>query len=135
MKKDIKFLKVENIALAIVPEESPNSEIEFLTTYLINLKEVALNNVFIRAKGSGMVEDEKIETSTLRILFERINPMSFIKIDDFDSQAAALSNEYWISFKENGYLYDKKYVFVPGSLEKINFTKIPLLERQGVLIK
>lgn len=140
MIRNIKFLKVENIAFAIVPEDSAGldsnmNELHLYSAYFLNLKDKELENVFVRSRGSGMVNDEKVETSTLRVLFEKVAPQSFVKVDGFDSEALKLSNEYWISFKENGYLFDKKYVFVPGSIESNHFTQIPLLGKRGVLIK
>ena len=51
------------------------------------------------------------------------------------SELKALANEYWISFSLNNHMYDKKYIFVKGSLEATHFTQIPLLKREGVMIK
>ncbi len=134
MKKDIKFLKVENIGLAIIPDDG-SSEIPLYSAYIINLRESLLENVFIRSKGSGTLNEEAIKTSTLRVLIEKIAPKTYVKIDDFDQKAASINNEYWISFKEDGYLFDKKYVFVPGSIDESNFIEIPLIGKRGVLIK
>ena len=50
-------------------------------------------------------------------------------------EVLAIANEYWVSFSFNDYLYDKKYVFVPGSLDEMNFTEIPFLNRKGVMIR
>ena len=47
-----------------------------------------------------------------------------------------LANEYWVSFSLNDYLFDKKYVFVQGAVDEINFTEIPFLDgRKGVMIR
>jgi len=40
-----------------------------------------------------------------------------------------------VSFTFDDYMYDKKYVFVKGSITKDNFTKIPMLDRKGVMIR
>jgi len=32
-------------------------------------------------------------------------------------------------------MYDKKYVFVKGSIDEMHFTTIPFLDRKGVMIK
>jgi len=134
MKKDIEFLKVQNIAIAIVPELADNG-LELYTAYLLNLKKTSLTGVFVRVKGTGKIEEREVETATLRILFEDIAPQTYMKIDDFEAAATSLSNEYWISFRENGYMYDKKYVFVPESIVESNFTDIPLIGKKGVLIR
>lgn len=133
MKRDIEFLKVQNIAIAIVPEPGENG-IELYTAYLINLKQTNLAGVLVRVKGSGKIGEREVETATLRIFFEDVAPQTFMRIDDFEAAATSLSNEYWISFRENGYMYDKKYVFVPESIIESNFTDIPLIEKKGVLI-
>lgn len=133
MKKDIKFLKVENIGIAIIPETT-DTGLKLFTAYLINLKKVNLTGVFVRVKGAGRIKEEEVQTATLRIFFEDIAPQTFMKIDDFEEAATSLSNEYWISFRENGYMYDKKYVFVPESIVENNFTEVPLIEKKGVLI-
>lgn len=134
MKKDIEFLKVENIAVAVVPDVQ-SEEMNLFSTYLLNFKEMSLQNVFIRSQGKGQINEEKVETSTLRILIENIAPQSFVKVDDFPEQAIGLSNEYWVSFKQNGYLYDKRFIFVPESIVESNYTEIPLIGKRGVMIR
>ena len=134
MKKDIQFLKVTDIVMAIVPDDS-ESDLKLYSAYIVNLKDVMLENVFVRSSGAGTIDDEKVKTATLRILIQKIAPKTFVKVDDFDSEAVILSNEYWISFKQDGYLYDKKYVFVPGSIEEQNYTTVPVLGKRGVMIK
>lgn len=134
MKKDIQFLKVTDIAMAIVPDDS-EGDLKLFSAYIINLKDVMLENVFVRSSGAGTIDDEKVRTATLRVLIEKIAPKTFVKVDDFDADAVILSNEYWISFKQDGYLYDKKYVFVPGSIEEPNYTTVPVLGKRGVMIK
>jgi len=133
MKKDIEFLKVKDLAVAIVPENE-DPEFPLYTAYLINRKKTNLQGVFVRIKGSGIIDGEKVETATIRVFFENVAPNTFVKIDDFEAQAASLSNEYWVSFKENNYLFDKKYIFVPESIVESNFTEIPILGKKGVLI-
>ncbi len=58
-----------------------------------------------------------------------------VKIEPLDSELFKLANEYWISFNDDGFMYDKKYVFVPGSFMESNFTNIPIINRKGIMIK
>jgi hypothetical protein len=55
MKKDLPVNIVEDISIAVVLEsESP--EAKNWTVYLVNEKEVQLDNVFITSKGYGINE-------------------------------------------------------------------------------
>ncbi len=132
MIRNVKFLKVENIALAVVPDNS--DDLELFSTYIINLKEEDLQNVLIRARGVGEIEGKNLQTATLTVLLENVAGGTFVKIDSFEKEATALSNEYWISFRQNGYMYDKKYVFVAESIVEDNFTDLPLMNCKGVII-
>ena len=44
-------------------------------------------------------------------------------------------NQYWLSYYVDGVIYDKKYIFLAGSIEETNFTTIPLMEKRGVMIE
>ena len=76
-----------------------------------------------------------MRTTVLRHFFEEIAPGSCVKVEPIQSGLFTLTNEYWVSFVLDGYMYDKKYVFVKGSIAETNFTNIPLLNRRGVMIK
>jgi hypothetical protein len=137
MKKDIPNYKVENIAIAIVPRKNPDGTIdeELWDTYLINLKEAPITTVLINSRGYGNVGGEKMRTTVLRHYFEEIGPLRPVKIEPIQTKVFELTNEYWVSFVYDEYMYDKKYVFVKGSIREENFTKIPLLDRKGVMIR
>ena len=130
MKKDIPQYKVEDLAIAIVPGDD-----EMWESYVINLKEEPIKSVFIKSSGYGEVDGEKIKTSTLRHFFELIGPLQIEKIEPIQPELFKLTNEYWVSFQYDGYMYDKKYVFVKGSIDKINFTRIPFIDKHGVMIR
>ncbi len=136
MKKDIPILKVEDLAVAIVPRlDHEEDHEEFWDTYLINLKKEPIFSVLVNSCGYGELDGEQRRTTTLRYFWESIGPMEAVKIEPVQKTVLALANEYWVSFSFQDYLYDKKYVFVPGSLEAIHFTEIPLLNRKGVMIR
>jgi hypothetical protein len=46
-----------------------------------------------------------------------------------------VNNEFWLSFFLGNNMYDKKFIFVAGSIKEENFTKVPLVQKSGVLIK
>lgn len=136
MKKDIPIRKVEDMVVAVVPRMAHEEDHEeFWDSYLINLKEEPIYAVLVNSRGYGVLDGEQRRTTTLRYFWEKIEPLSAVKIEPVQKSVLRLANEYWISFSFHDYLYDKKYVFVPGSLEEIHFTDIPLLARKGVMIR
>lgn len=132
MKKDIPIKKVTDIAIAALPSEEDEN---FWEVYFINLKDHTIKNVFVSSRGYGTIDGEKTETTQLRYFFEEIGPEMAVKIEPLDSKLFKLANEYWISFNADGFMYDKKYVFVPGSFVEEHFTTIPIIEKKGVMIK
>lgn len=136
MKKDIPIHKVEDMAIAIVPRQEENMEDEELwDTYIINFKEEAITNVLVSSQGYGELNGEQMKTTTLRHFFEEIPPLQIQKIEPIQTKLFELTNEYWVSFQFDNYMYDKKYVFVKGSIDPINFTTIPFLDKKGVMIR
>ncbi len=136
MIKDIPLLKVEDLALAVAPREPHEEDAEaFWDCFLINLKEEPIYSVLVNSTGYGEIEGEMRRTSTLRYFWEAIGPLEIIKIEPIQKTLLPLANEYWVSFSYQDYLYDKKYVFVPGSLEEQYFTEIPFLNKRGVMIR
>ncbi|MFK7980015.1 MAG: hypothetical protein AB8G86_08540 [Saprospiraceae bacterium] len=132
MMKDIPSLRVTNLAIAIVPRQD---EEDLWDVYIINFKEEPIGSVFVNSRGYGELEGEKIRTTTLRHFFEQIAPLEMKQIEPIQMELFGLTNEYWVSFMYNGDMYDKKYVFVKGSIDKMHFTRIPFLDRKGVMIK
>ena len=135
MKKDIPELRVEDLAIAVVPREELTKGNDLWDVYIINLKEEKIENVLINSRGYGEIKGEKMKTTTLRYFYDAIGPLEIQKIEPIQSALFNLTNEYWISFSLNGHMFDKKYVFVKGSIDKINFTRIPFLDQRGVMIR
>ena len=129
--------KVEDLAIAIVPREEViiNPEEDLWDTYIINLKDEKIKSVLIASQGYGEIEGEEIKTTTLRHFFEEIGPLEILKIEPIQRKLFDLTNEYWVSFNFDGYMYDKKYVFVKGSIAEYNFTLIPFINKKGVMIR
>ena len=136
MKKDIELPKVEGIAVAVVQEENELGNSEW-NVYFLNLKDVELEKVMISSKGYGenKTTGERVKTSMLRHLFEKVEPKSFIKVEPIIEDVLGLSNEYWVSFFIDNKMYDKKYIFLAESITEDNLTTIPLVNKKGVMIK
>ncbi|MEO1437680.1 MAG: hypothetical protein AAFV80_19230, partial [Bacteroidota bacterium] len=95
MKKDIEFLRVEDIAVAVVPDnEDPRSDT--WDVYLINEKEEGIRNILVNSKGYGELDGEQKETITFRHFFEELAPKSYLKIEVIREDVLRLANEYWV---------------------------------------
>lgn len=136
MLRDIQRDDVEDIGIAIVPKlisEEGESE-KLWEVYLINLKQEALENVIVASKGYGVHNGEDVKTSTLRHFIGDMEPISYSLIEPIQETVFGLNNEYWLSYYIGREIFDKKYVFLPESIQEDFFTQIPLLNRKGVLI-
>lgn len=131
MLKDIPNLKVTSIGIAICPR---HEEDEFWDVFLINQKNEAIRNLIVSSKGYGEQNDEMVKTVILRQYVESVQPNHFFLIEALSKNLFNIANEYWISFQLNGHLYDKRFVFVNGSINNDYFIQIPFLDRKGVMI-
>jgi hypothetical protein len=136
MKKDIPEYKVEELAIAILPRvEDGIQDDEMWDVYLVNLKADSIENVLINSRGYGEIDGEQMKTTVLRHFFNEVGPHQAHLIEPIQTKLFDIANEYWVSFTYDGYMYDKRYVFVRGSISVDNFTTIPVLERKGVMIR
>jgi uncharacterized membrane protein YhfC len=134
MKKDIFQPKVEGVSMAVVREADEEGG-QAWYVYLINAKDVALENVLISSTGYGEIDGEHRATSEMRHYLESLGPMSWARIERIMEDVFALSNQYWLSFYVGGHIHDKKYIFVAGSIHEEHFTALPLMNARGVLIQ
>ncbi|MDN5203527.1 hypothetical protein QQ008_19220 [Fulvivirgaceae bacterium BMA10] len=132
MKSDIKFHPVEGVTLAIAKKKNELNGLEW-HVYIINKKNVPLENVLITSKGYGEQEGEKKTTSTLRHMIERLEAASFAIVEPIDPTLFELTNEFWVSYYIDGHIYDKKFIFVPGSITDKTLSLIKEIELEGVL--
>ena len=134
MIKDLPDNTVKDIAIAVALEkESAESKLWYV--YLINLKNEPIENVLITSKGYGEKDGEQVKTSTLRHMFPLIEGNSFKVIEPIDEQTFGLNNEYWLSYYIGTHIYDKKFIFLPESIVEMNFTRLPVINKVGVMIR
>jgi hypothetical protein len=134
MIKDLPENIVEDIAIAVALEkESAESKLWYV--YLINLKNVAIENVLITSKGYGDRNGEKVKTSTLRHMFPLVKSEASVLVEPIDEQTFGLTNEYWLSYYIGTHIYDKKFIFLPESIVEMNFIKLPVINKVGVMIR
>ncbi|NEN24779.1 hypothetical protein G3O08_14835 [Cryomorpha ignava] len=134
MIKDIPNLRVSDIALAAIPTPNAETNEDEWYIYLINKKNVPLENVLVSSKGYGILNKDKVETSELRHYVEVIPAMGFAKIETIMPELFAISNQYWVSFYIGKEIFDKKYVFVAESIQTSNLTDVPIIGKKGVLL-
>ncbi|WDF80858.1 hypothetical protein ACFGVS_01930 [Mucilaginibacter sp. AW1-7] len=133
MIKDLPENNVKDIAIAVALErESVESKIWYV--YLINLKNEPIENVLITSKGYGEKNGEQVKTSVLRHMIPVVDSKGYKLIEPIDEQTFGLNNEYWLSYYIGGNIYDKKFIFLPESIVEMNFIKLPVLNKPGVMI-
>lgn len=131
MKKDIDFSPVTGVKLAIAKTETESGD--DWAVYIINLNLIELKNVMITSKGYGELEGEQRKTSTLRHLIEELGAQSIAKIEPIDPVVFELTNEFWVSYYILDQIFDKKFIFTPGSFHPSLQRMIPELGLEGVL--
>ncbi len=134
MKKDIKIPKVEGIAVAVVHELNEKN-VEVWNAYLINQKPELIEGVLVSTRGYGLKEGEKVKTSVLRHFLDEIPANNYKKIEIITDELITVSNEFWVSFYLNKKMYDKKYVFLAGSISTDHFVDLPVIGKRGVMIQ
>jgi hypothetical protein len=134
MKKDIDAPKVEGVSMAVVRELDEEGGTAWYV-YLINGKDVALENVLISSTGYGEIDGEQRATSEMRHYLESLGAKSWARIERIVEDVFILSNQYWLSYYVGSHIHDKKYIFVAGSIHEEHFTNLPLMKVRGVLIQ
>ena len=133
MKKDIHVPKVEDIAIAIVEEESEEDKEWFV--YLLNMKNCSIHDTLVSSKGYGEINQKKKKTTFFSHYLETLESQSFKKVEIINESVFGLTNEFFLTYYINGIIHDKKYIFLPETIIKENKTKIPLLNKKGIMIK
>ena len=133
MKKDIHVPKVEDIAVAIVEEES-EEEKEWVV-YLLNMKNCSIHDTLVSSKGYGEINQKKKKTTFFSHYLETLESQSFKKVEMINESVFGLTNEFFLTYYIDGLIHDKKYIFLPESIIKENKTNIPMLNKKGIMIK
>ncbi|GAA0880314.1 hypothetical protein GCM10009119_32840 [Algoriphagus jejuensis] len=131
MKKDIDFSPVTGVKLAIAKKETPTGE-EW-NVFIINLNLIELNTVLVTSKGYGILDGEKRQTATLRHVIDELGAQSIAKVEPIDPVVFALTNEFWVSYYILDQIFDKKFIFTPGSFDPAHLGLIPEIGLKGIL--
>ena len=104
------------------------------SAWLLNDNDYPLSTVLIVSEGYGEHEGQAVTTSKMRYFFEEVAPRAAVRIEPIDPGIFHLTNQFWVSYYRGTQIFDKKFVFVPGTLETANLSPIALLDgRAGVL--
>ncbi|WP_209331422.1 hypothetical protein [Lunatimonas salinarum] len=131
MKKDIPFHPVTGVKMAIARAEKEAGA--DWSVYIINKNLISLHTLMITSKGYGDLGGERKQTSTLRHLIQELEATSVARVESIDPKLFSLTNEFWVSYYIMDQIFDKKFIFVQGSMESSNIRYIPELDLYGVL--
>ncbi len=136
MKEELKGPKVENVAVTIAKEKGEQGEWVY-NVFVVNNSDNLIEGVLVSSKGYATHHstNEEIKTSTLRHFLGDIPPHAAKKVEPIMEELFGLNNEYWVSFWINKKMYDKKYIFLPETIQAKNFVFIPVLGVYGVVIE
>lgn len=135
MREELQGPKVEDVAVAVIQEITEENE-KIYTVFLANFRTDIMEGIIITSKGYGNNANtgEKVETSTLRHCIEVMLPGEVAKIEPIMEDVFGLANEYWMSFWVDGVMYDKKFVFLPETIQEKNMKHIPKMNATGLMI-
>ena len=135
MREELKGPKVENVSVAIVEIPLENNEKEYIV-YLLNFRDDIMEGIIVTSSGYGENPStgEQIKTSTLRKGIELMLPNEAARIEPIMPELFSLTNEFWVSFWVNDVMYDKRFIFVPGSINDEAFKLIDILGYKGVVL-
>jgi hypothetical protein len=136
MREGLLGPKVDNVAVAVVEEDNESKE-KMLYAYLLNLRDDIMEGIIVTSTGYGENAEtgERVRTSTLRHSLEVLLPNEAAKIEPIMDDVLGLANEFWVSFWVNETMYDKKFVFLPESIDEKKMKVLPILGQKGVMIK
>ncbi|MFP9097470.1 hypothetical protein ACLI09_00320 [Flavobacterium sp. RHBU_24] len=135
MKKDIIIPKVENVYVAALQEWNDDFMEKTWYAYLINNGTEPLESVIIVSSAYGLIDGEERKTSSLRHAFVEVLPGTAVKIELIETSVVALNNAFMVTFFKGNTLYDNKFVFKAGSINEENVTELPVLFKDGILVR
>jgi hypothetical protein len=135
MRKDITIPVVENVYVAAMQEWNDDFMEKTWYAYLVNDTDKKLETIIVVSNASGMLEGEMRKTSMLRHVFTEVLPDTAIKIEMIEESVLALDNSFMVTFFIENTLYDKNYVFKAGTISEDNLQEVPVIYKEGVLVK
>ena len=135
MKKDIIIPEVENVFMAAMQQWSDDFMEKVWYVYLVNDSDNDLHDIMVISKAFGTIDGEMKKTSLLRHAFVEIPAIAVVKVEMVESSVLALNNEFTVTFFIGNILYDKKYIFKANSINENNAEEVPILFKDGVIVR
>lgn len=132
MKKDIVIPQVKDVYIAVIHEWNDDFTSQDWIVYLINDNEVALDSVMIMSRGK---HTDGRKTSTFRHAFKEVAPKTAMKVELIMEDVFPFMNEFVLTYFLGQTLYDKTFMAAPHSIADSNTVMLPVIEKEGVLIK
>jgi len=135
MKSDILFPSVVGVSIVIGREILKTGEVEWMV-FVMNSNDYGIRNVLVTSKGYGEIDGKQKITGVLRHHVAALPPHSAMPIELIQPELFELCNEFWVSYyldDESNKIFDKKFLFLPGSIIEENMSFIPTLQLKGVI--
>lgn len=135
MREELMGPKVENVKMVVIPEINEENAVQHYV-YLVSLRDDIMEGIIITSRGYGenVQTGEQVKTSTLRHCIEVLLPNEAAKIEPIMEDVFGLTNEYWLSFWADDVMYDKKFIFLPETIQEKNMQEIPQMGKRGVVV-
>ncbi|MBS7786084.1 hypothetical protein KIH23_02145 [Flavobacterium sp. CYK-55] len=135
MRKDINIPEVENVFMAAIQEWNDDFLDNVWNVYLINDSDHDLHDIMVVSKAFGTLNSEMRKTSLLRHALVEMPAVSAVKIEMIENSVLALNNEFMLTYFIGNTLYDRKYTFKAGTLGKQTLEEVPILFKEGVIVR
>ena len=135
MKKDIKIPVVENVYMAVMQEWNDDFMEKTWYAYLINDSDDKLETVIVVSNATGVIDGEERKTSMMRHAFMEVPANSAIKVELLEESVLQLHNSFMVTFFRNNMLFDKNYVFIAGTINEEDTVELPVIAKDGILVK
>ena len=129
MKKDIEIPEVTDVEIAVVYEFNDVYKTDDWNIYIINKKEIDLEQVLIVSQGFN----ETKTTSLLRKKLDKLPAGSFAKVEFIQPELFKLHNRFHVTFFEGNTLQEKTFVFEKDTVNEGALRMIPELKKRGIL--
>ncbi|TLP73134.1 hypothetical protein [Maribacter sp. ACAM166] len=131
MKKDIEIPIAKDVYVAIIQEWNEEFLSKDWNAYILNNSTAPIEMVMIISKGY----DDKRKTSVMRHTIGVVDAKSYHKIEVVLEDVLALKNEFFVTYYAGNKLYEKRFLFEQNSVNEGNLVPIPIIEKDGVLVK
>ena len=132
MKKDIIIPQVKDVYIAVTQEWNDDFTSQDWMVYLINNGLIALDAVMIMSRGK---HKDGRKTSTFRHAFKQVAAKSAMKVELIMEEVFPFMNEFILTYFIDEKLYDKVFMAPPHSISINNQENLPILQKEGVLLK